>query len=257
VIAALGVLVLASGGQPAQAAQQAAGTPTATPRAAGPAATAVSSATGTVTTTQAAGTPKVRPTPGGAPPDPEEVLTFFGSPSGAVLVKRDYLQLDKDSQNEILFTLTGPSDVVTGENHTDIGVLDYDPKYREWNLGWNTSDQTVLGLGSPLPAANRGDGYNGGNLLGTGSPIFLMRTTTVDGRAHLRMWKWDTNKQLADPVKMQPAGGGAEREEFDADLDLSVADLDNDGKYEVVADNLSGTQIWKWDGSKYVPEVQR
>ena len=137
--------------------------------------------------------------------------------------------------------------MVTGENHSDLGVLDYDPRYREWKLGWNTSAHTVLGLAGPLPAANRSDGYNGGDLL---------RTTTVDGRAHLHMWRWDAGKQSADPLKMVPAGGGPEREEFEADLDVTVTDLNNDGIYEVVADNLSGAQVWKWDGSKYAPEVK-
>jgi hypothetical protein len=184
------------------------------------------------------------------------MLTFFGSPTGGLLVKRDYLQLDKDNNPEILFALTGPSDVVTGENHSDVGVLDYDPTYREWKLGWNTSAHTVLGLASPLPAANRADGYNGGDLLRTGSPIFLLRTTTMDGRAHLHMWKWDINKQTADAIKLVPVGGGPEREDFEADLDVTVADLDNDGVYEVIADNLAGVQVWKWDGSKYAPEVK-
>src|SRR5437660_51232 len=98
-VVALLALALVSGGYAAQAAPgAAAGTPTAgaaTPTAASAAATSASPA---VTTTQAAGTPTVRPTPSGPPPDPENVLTFFSSPSGGTLVKRDYMQLDKDDQ---------------------------------------------------------------------------------------------------------------------------------------------------------------
>jgi hypothetical protein len=252
----LAALALMGSGYATRASAQVAATPTRASSAPEKAASPAATSSPAITTTQAAGTPTARPTPSGPPPAPEDMLTFFGSPTGGVLVKRDYLQLDKDDSPEILFTLAGPSDVVTGENHSDLGVLDYDPTYREWKLGWNTSAHTTLGLASPLPAANRADGYNGGDLLRTGSPIFLLRTTTMDGRAHLHMWKWDINKQAAEPVKMAPVGGGTEREDFDADLDVTVADLDNDGVYEVVADNLAGVQVWKWDGSKYAPEVK-
>jgi hypothetical protein len=265
-LAAVALVALAvaftSGGHPAEAAPRAAAgtltaaaaTPTKVIGAAQASSTAASPA---ITATKASGTPTARPTPSGPPPAPEDMLTFFSSPSGGMLVKRDYLPLGKDGSQEILFTLTGPSDVITGESHSDMGVLIYDTTYRKWNLGWNTSTNTVLGLASPLPAANRVDGYNGGDLLRTGSPIFLMRTTTMDGRAHLRMWKWDAGKQTASPVNVAPAGGGAAGESFDADLDVTVADLDNDGIYEVVADNLSGVQVWKWDGSQYAPEAKR
>ncbi|MDQ3703772.1 MAG: hypothetical protein M3437_00855, partial [Chloroflexota bacterium] len=59
-------------------------------------------------------------------------------------------------------------------------------------------------------------------------------------------------------LRMVPVGGGAEQNAaFTADLDLNVADLDDDGIYEVVADNVAGVQVWKWDGQKYVPEVAR
>jgi hypothetical protein len=57
---------------------------------------------------------------------------------------------------------------------------------------------------------------------------------------------------------MVPVGGGPEQDAiFDADLDVNVADLDDDLKWEVIADNESGVQIWRWDGSKYVPVEAR
>src|SRR5439155_1718217 len=152
---ALVALALMAGGYATRASAQAPATLTPARSAPTKGTSPATTSSPAITTTEAAGTPTVRPTPSGPPPAPEDMLTFFGSPTGGLLVKRDYLQLDKDDSPEILFTLTGPSDVVTGENHSDLGVLDYDPKYREWKLGWNTSARTALGLASPLPAANR------------------------------------------------------------------------------------------------------
>src|SRR5205823_3651227 len=104
----------------------------------------------------------------------------------------------------------------------------------------------------------RADGYNGGKLLRTNDPILLLRTTTLNSHAHLYMWRWDAASHKGERLKMVPVGGGSERNtDFEADLDVTVADLDGDGIYEVVADNVSGVQTWKWDGSKYAPEGKR
>ena len=215
--------------------------------------------------TAATGTPEVSgpaPTPTGAPPaDPLTLLNVFKyliSPQ--VVVKRDMLQLDKDSVPEALITVSEPSDVITQETNTVLQVLDYDPAYREWNIPWDSD--IITGTASPLPGANRADGLNGGDLLRTGDPILMARTTTRDGRAHLYMWRWDTQaaRGVGVPIKMLPKEGAPEQQAFDADLDVKVADLDNDGVYEVVADNVSGVVVWKWDGTRYAPwtpEVKR
>ena len=68
---------------------QAAATSTPASSAPAKAASPAAAASPAITTTQAAGTPTVRPTPSGPPPAPEDVLTFFGSPTGGLLVKRD------------------------------------------------------------------------------------------------------------------------------------------------------------------------
>jgi hypothetical protein len=71
------------------------------------------------------------------------------------------------------------------------------------------------------------------------------------------MWRWDARARQGVPLQMTTtAGGPARNADFEADLDVNVSDLDNDGVYEVVADNISGVQTWKWDGSKYAPEVK-
>lgn len=88
--------------------------------------------------------------------------------------------------------------------------------------------------------------------------MLVARTTTKDSRAHLFLWRWDAARKQGVPLKMLPAGGGAEKDAgFDADLDINVIDLDGDGIYEVVADNIAGVQVWKWDGSRYVPQGGR
>jgi hypothetical protein len=238
---------------------------TPTPEAATPipaATTSVSTATevaGTPppATTPVEGTPTPRPTPGGEPPkDPLDVLNIFDFfSSQGTLVKRDTLNLDAKDAPEVLFTVVGPSAVITGESESILGVLLYDSVYREWNFIWQSTP--ITGTASPLPAANRSfaGGYNGGDILRTGSPVLAMRTTTLDGKAHLHLWKWNAAEKSASYLRMVSAGGGAERDAiFDAELDLNVIDLNNDGIYEVVADNLSGVQVWKWDGSKFVPE---
>src|SRR4051794_19131254 len=82
VLALVALAAFVSGGYPASAAPQAAaGTPTAAVPTATEAKPAGASASPAVTTTQAPGTPAVRATPSGPPPPPENMLTFFGSPS--------------------------------------------------------------------------------------------------------------------------------------------------------------------------------
>jgi hypothetical protein len=168
------------------------------------------------------------------------------------------MQLDGTGPNEVLYSLTGPDPVFTSEFRSNINVLTYDPVYREWLPLW--SSVPVSGTGTPLLSAAQAElgGLNGGDLLRTGAPIFIVRTTTSDGRAHLVLYRWDAAGSKGDPLKMVPVGEGAEQDAaFTADLDLNVADLDDDGVYEVVADNVAGVQVWKWDGQKYVPEVAR
>jgi hypothetical protein len=219
-----------------------------------PQAGATITATLTVTATVVEGTATPRPTPTGEPPPPINSLNVFNFfPETGTLVKRDTLQLDKDGPDEVVITVTSPQEAITGTFSSAIAVLTYDAVYREWDVRWSST--SITGTASPLPAANRAGGVNGGDLLRTGSPILLLRTTTEDNRAHLAMWRWNIGTGNGDYLKMLPVGGELEREAvFDADLDVNVADINDDGVYEVVADNLAGVQVWKWDGSRYVPE---
>jgi hypothetical protein len=180
------------------------------------------------------------------------VFGFFSWPE--MLAKRDPLQLDSDPVDEMLYTISEPADVITQETLSILRLLDYSETEGKWGRAWQSD--VVTGTASPLPAANRADGYNGGKLLGTNDPVLLLRTYTVNGHSHLYVWRWDAAKKTGEHLKMIPAGGGPERNtDFEADLDVTMADLDNDGIYEVIADNTSGTQVWKWDGSKYTPEA--
>lgn len=254
--------------QSLQAASVAQPAPTATvsvpgsPTAAGTAATATPAgptATGVVTgTATVQGTPTVRPTPTGAPPEPLSVLDIFSYfPSKSTLVKQDAMQLDS-GPDEALFTVSEKPQAITQEVSSNIGVLIYDTVYREWNIGW-LSDP-ISGTASPLLGKEQSalGGLNGGDLLRTGDPILQTRTTTLDGRVHMNLWRWNRDKHSAEPLKMAATGGGGQRDAaFDADLDINMADLDNDGVYEVVADNVADAQVWKWDGSKYVAQGRR
>ena len=231
-------------------------TPNSAPTAAGSIASSPTvTATGTLTDTG------IRPTPTGvALPPMQELNILHFVPGLGSIVRYDQLKLFTNSSTDsVLYTVTGISEVVTAENYSIIGVLDYDPTYREWNLTWSSDATAISGTASALPAAVPGTGgYNGGDLLRTGDPILVLRTTTRDNRAHMNLWRWDRTQHMATLLKMVPAAGGAERDaSFDADLDLQVADLDGDGIYEVIADNLKNVQVWKWDGSKFVPEGGR
>jgi hypothetical protein len=242
-------------------------TTTATAATAPAPATVTVAATGTITLTAPVsptatvieGTPTPRPIPTGEPPDPESRLNMYQFyATNNILVRRDFVQLDGGGANEVLYTLTGPDPVITGEFRSNINVLTYDPTYREWSATW--ASDPISGTATPLLSAAQSElgGLNGGDLLRTGAPIFIIRTTTADNRAHLHLYRWDAAGKKADPLKMVPVGGGAEQNAaFAADLDLNVADLDDDGIHEVVADNVAGVQVWKWDGQKFVPEVAR
>lgn len=211
------------------------------------------------TATVVEGTPTPRPLPTGEPPDPESRLNMYEFyRTNNILVRRDMVQLDGTGANEVLYTLTGPDPVITGEFRSNINVLTYDPTYWEWKATW--SSDPISGTATPLLSAAQSEigGLNGGDLLRAGAPIFIIRSTTADGRAHLHLYRWDAAGQKADPLRMLPVGGGAEQDAaFVADLDLNMADLDDDGVHEVVADNVAGVQVWKWDGQKFVPEVAR
>lgn len=225
-------------------------------------------AAGTVT-----GTAEVLPTPSGTPPSAFDTLnTFQYVPSGKSLVKRDRVQLDAPGANagedEILLTITGPSETITGAVDSRIGVLSYNSVYRQWDLGWTS--EVVSGTATPLLNIGQKDigGVNGGDLLRTGDPIVVVRTVMDDGSARLHMWRWNRQSREAAPVKKaigsrQAAEGTPEGSDtasdtvFEADLDINLMDIDDDGVYEIVADNLSGVQIWKWDGNIFKLEGER
>lgn len=208
-------------------------------------------ATGVVTPAE---TPAPRPTPTGEPPDPLSVLNIyrFFSPS-AVLVSRDLVDLDGKDTGEILYTITEGAVSITEELRSGIAVLTYDSVYRQWIPVW--ASPPITGAISPLPSANRSaaGGYNGGKILGSsGPPILVARTTTRDGKAHLQLWRWDVEKQEGVPLKMRKPNGGDVDVIFEAELDANVADIDDDGIYEVVLDNLAAVQVWTWDGAAQV-----
>lgn len=204
----------------------------------------------------AEGSPTPRPTPEGEPPaDPFSLLNFVNFNTSAVtLVKQDRVDLDGVAPDESLLTVTGPGPSITSEVESLIAVLAYDPTYREWNQIWVSTP--ISGTASPLPSASSVTplGSNGKDMVRGGSPILLLRTTKTDNQAQLGMWRWNAEKRQGEPLRMLPAGGGAEGNAlFSADLDLNVIDLDDDGAFEVIADNLAGVQLWRWDGSRYVP----
>jgi hypothetical protein len=176
------------------------------------------------------------------------------------LVKRDFLDLNGDSKAEVLFTISGNRVSITEEVQSRMAVLTYDEIYREWNLTWFSGP--ITGTAHPLPSANRSGagGYNGGNILGTGSAILAARTTTtLDGRAHLYLFRWDQAAGTGQPLKMAGESGAESDAVFTADLDLNLADIDDDGIYEVIADNVAGVQVWRWDraANRFVQEVAR
>jgi hypothetical protein len=202
----------------------------------------------------------VRPTPTGAPPaNPFDRLQVFNFTSpGNMIIKRDKLPLDGGSVDNVLLTLTearlGITRPITDEVNSVLNVVTYDEKYFEWNLAWQS--EPISGFARLLPATGALGGWNGGNLLGTGESVLALRTTTLDGKAHLQLFKWNKSTHAGELLKMVPADGGAEKDAlFDADLDINMADLNDDGVYEVVADNVAGVQVWSWDGSKYVPKA--
>jgi len=254
-VVALGVAGCAPGG----AAQSPAVTPESVTPTAQAGATPEPVVTGTATLT---GTPTVPgPTPTGPAPDPASRLTIrnFYSPDDS-LVKRDFLDLDGDSKSEVFFTISGNRVPITQEVQSRMAVLTYDDVYREWDLAWFSGP--ITGTAHPLPAANRSGagGYNGGNILGIGGAILAARTTTtLDGRANLYLFRWDQASRKGVPLKMAGENGAERDAVFTADLDLNLADIDDDGIYEVVADNVSGVQIWRWDraANRFVQEVAR
>jgi hypothetical protein len=219
--------------------------------------------TETITATATpAGTPTPRPTPTG-PPFEEPLLLYspfeFIIP-GNVLARSDILQLDGEGTEEGLLTITesrlGLTRPVTEEVASALGVVTYDPVYREWVLTWQSD--ALPGVARPLPDVELPGGYNGGDLLRDGSTILALRTTTLDGKAHLFVYRYDRQARTAAPLKMVLAEGAAETDaHFEADLDVNVADLDDDGVYEVIADNVAGVLTWRWDGSRFVPREAR
>ncbi len=222
-----------------------------------PTVVATTSITATAVVTPA-GTAGVRPTPSGEAPDPVSMLNVFQFfPPNDTLVSRDLLDLDGAGTGEVFFTISGSRFPITAEVQSGLGVLSYDATYREWVPLWATPPLT--GTASPLPAANRKEagGYNGGNILGNVGPILAARTTSVDGRAYLYLWRWDKAAKEGKPLKMALDAGGEKDAVFSADLDANLADLDDDGVYEVVLDNLASVQIWRWDGARFVPRGGR
>lgn len=227
-------------------------------------ATATTEVTGSVPVTAtevATDTASVRPTPSGPPPaDPYAQLTVFGFLTAGNLVAQTVRVPSGGPVDNVLLTITearlGLSHPVTEEVTSALGMAVWDPVYYSWGLGWQSTPMS--GTARLVQLTNQPGGWNGGALLGTDEHVIALRTTTIDGVAHLQLFKWNTNTKQGDPLRMVPVGGGAEQDAiFNADLDVNMADLDDDGVYEVIADNVAGVQVWRWDGSKYVPEEAR
>jgi hypothetical protein len=177
-------------------------------------------------------------------------------PSGNVIVKRDFVSVGSGAVPIVLVTMTSDRfDItlpITTESSSGLAIMTYDPVYRQWNPTW--ASDPISGTARPLPAANQPGGTSGGDLLRDGSRILELRTTTVNGAAHLQLFRYDPKTHTVTALKMVPTPGAAEKDAvFDADLDVNMADLNDDGVYEVVADNVSGVKTWSWDGSKFVP----
>ena len=248
--------------QPAILQQAGTATPPLTDTASVSTATTIGAPASTVTSTEVATSTAaiVRPTPTGAPPaNPFDRLQVFNFTSpGNLIIKRDKLSLDGGPVDNVLMTLTearlGVTRPITEEVNSVLNVVTYDPTYSDWNLAWQS--EPITGVARLLPATGALGGWNGGNLLGTGESVLALRTTTLDGKAHLELFKWNKTTHAGELLRMVPADGGAEKDAlFDADLDINMADLNDDGVYEVVADNVAGVQVWSWDGSKYVPKA--
>jgi hypothetical protein len=156
----------------------------------------------------------------------------------------------------MLYTVSGPGETITGETNSTLAVISYDPTYRQWNLAWQ--GDSVAGTAAPLTPFNSShpDGFNGGDILRTGSPILALRTTTLDRHAHLYLYQWDAKTHKGAPLKMAGPSGDTNAH-FEGDLDVNLADINRDGVYEVLIDNLKDVQSWKWDGSKFVQEGGR
>jgi hypothetical protein len=184
------------------------------------------------------------------------VFDFF--PSHYTLARRDEVNLEGDKVPEMLYTVSGPGEAITSETNSAIAVVTYDPTYRQWNLKWQ--GDSVDGTASPLTPLNAlhpaPEGYNGGDILRTGSPILALRTTTLDHKAHLYLYSWDPSAHKGTRLKMAGSNGDTDAR-FDGDLDVNLADINGDGVFEVVVDNLKGVQVWKWDGSKFAQEGGR
>jgi hypothetical protein len=208
------------------------------------------------------GTPTPRPTPTGPPlEDPLLIYSPFDFiVPGNLIARSDILQIDGEGTEEGLLTITesrlGLTRPLTEEVASALGVATYDPVYREWVLTWQSD--ALPGVARPLPDVELPGGYNGGDLLRDGSTILALRTTTLDGKAHLFIYRYDRQARSAAPLKMVAAEGAAETDShFEADLDVNMADLDDDGVYEVVVDNVAGVLTWRWDGSRFVPREAR
>ncbi|MEO5951480.1 MAG: hypothetical protein ABIQ44_03340 [Chloroflexia bacterium] len=227
-------------------------------------ATVTTEITGTVpvaATEVATDTASVRPTPSGPPPDdPYSQLTVFGFLTAGNLVAKTDRVPSGGAVDNVLLTITearlGLTHPVTEEVTSALGMAVWDPVYYSWVLGWQSAP--ISGTARLLQSSTAPGGWNGGALLGTDVRVIALRTTTLDGAAHLQLSKWNKDTKQGDPLRMLPVGGGAEQDAiFNADLDVNMADLNDDGVYEVIADNVAGVQVWRWDGSKYVPEEAR
>ena len=255
--AVLASVVLALVGAAALLAANGASAPPAPARAAAPAAAPARqavTATATVTSTDVA-----------TQTDPFSVLNVFDLlPGGGTLVKQSVLNLRGDETNEVLLA----ADVTRAQTNTvgvvetttigTMAVLNYSREQGEWLVQWQTEAASPPGAVQALPDT-LGDAtrrYQGGDLLRTGQPIFLLRTyeapTAPDAppTIHLRLWAWTGD--TAAPLRMTGADGTTGEAHFTATSDVQTADLDDDGVIEVIVDSGPASTIYRWETDRFV-----
>ena len=223
-------------------------------------------ATATPTLPPAAGltaTPPITAT--ATPADPLSLLNPFDFlPLGGQLVKQAPVSLRGDTPLERLLTVsylqtetTTQGQVVTPTVSLLIAV-GFDSSAQDWSPLWQTVP--IVGTAQILPdtsgPAEGSRTYQGGDLLRTGQPILLLRTTEAGATpgglpsVSLRLWAW--TGQGTVPLRMVGPDGQDHDAVFTGSSDVQTADLDDDGVIEILVDNGPSTTVYRWDKTHFV-----
>jgi hypothetical protein len=213
--------------------------------------------------------PAQTPSGAGTPADPYSVfdpLDFVSGQTEAVLVKADLLNLDGHEPKDALLTVSSVPGISSTNRipfaslpvtatRSALAVVAFDTVSQTWKIRFHTPDPGVPGRAVALPGSVQGQ-----NLLRTDppTPILQLRTETTPtlGSAlpvvNLYLYAWKNG--TAQPLLMRPAGATADQAAvFQSNADVQLIDIDNDGRAEVVVDDMTKTTIWKWDGTRFVP----